>query len=234
MNRDSNIYSVLYASIMVILVAGVLASVSLLLKEKQQANVDAEKMQNILKAAKVECPRENAKTMYAKYIKQTFVVNVSGDRINGVDAFGIKMSKEVKKARKDRQLPVFVFQNEGTTKYVIPVYGGGMWGPIWGFLAFNDDKNEVYGATFDHAGETPGLGAEIATDKFQKEFTGKKIFDSNGKFVSITLIKGGANPANQHGVDGISGGTVTSGKLTETLAKCLGDYEQFLKSQKTE
>lgn len=235
MNRNSNIYSILYASIMVILVAGALAGVSLLLKERQQANIDAEKMQSILKAANISKPRDEARDLYKKYFSETFVVNVKGEKVAGVDAFKVDMSKEVKNAPEKRNLPVFVFHgDDNSKKYVIPVYGGGMWGPIWGFLAIDDDKNTVYGATFDHASETPGLGAEIATDNFQKQFKGEQLFDANGKFESIKLVKGGAAPDNKHGVDAISGGTVTSGKLTETLLKCLGDYKEFFKSEKTE
>lgn len=229
MNRNSNLYSVLYASIMVILVAGVLASVSMLLKNRQQANIDAEKMQSILKAAGIQTSRDDAKDLYDEYFKETFVVNTTGEQVEG-EAFKVNMSKEVKKPEAERKLPVFVFHGKNDeTKYVVPVYGGGMWGPIWGFLAINDDKNTISGATFDHASETPGLGAEIATDKFQKQFSGKSLFDESGAFQSITLVKGGADASNKHGVDAISGGTVTSGKLSETLAKCLGDYEQFLK-----
>lgn len=234
MNRNSNIYSILYASIMVILVAGVLAGVSLLLKERQEANIAAEKMQSILKAANITTTRDQAKELYKKYFKETFVVNVKGEKVEGVNAFDVDMSKEVKNAPEKRNLPIFVYQGEANKKYVVPVYGGGMWGPIWGFLAIDEDKNTVYGATFDHASETPGLGAEIATEQFQKQFKGDQIFDENGKFASIKLVKGGAAPDNKHGVDAISGGTVTSGKLTETLWKCLGDYEQFFKSEKTE
>ncbi|MBS9768950.1 MAG: NADH:ubiquinone reductase (Na(+)-transporting) subunit C [Flavobacteriaceae bacterium] len=230
MDRNSNLYSVLYASVMVILVAGVLAGVSLLLKDKQQANIDAEKMQNILKAAGITTERDGASALYKKYFSETFVVNTQGEKVDGIDAFKVNMSREVKKAPAERTMPVFVFHGENNeVKYVVPVYGGGMWGPIWGFLAINDDKNTIFGATFDHASETPGLGAEIAQSWFQEQFKGKMLFDENGAFQSITLVKGGADANNKHGVDAISGGTVTSGKLTETLAKCLGDYEKFLK-----
>lgn len=236
MNRNSNIYSILYASIMVILVAGVLAGVSLLLKEKQQANIDAEKMQNILRAADVKVERTEAKALYNEMIKQAFIVNVNGEKISDDPqaTFGVDMGKEIKKKAEERQLPVFVFQNKGETKFVIPVAGVGMWDKIWGFIALEKDLNTVAGATFDHASETPGLGAEIATEWFQKQFKGEQIFDEQGVFKSIALVKGGAAPDDKHGVDAISGGTVTSGKLTETLRKCLGDYEKFLKSQKTE
>ncbi|PVX52623.1 Na+-transporting NADH:ubiquinone oxidoreductase subunit C [Balneicella halophila] len=235
MNRNSNIYSILYASIMVILVAGVLAGVSLLLKDRQNANVEAEKMQSILKAANVETTRDEARKLYDEYFSETFVVNNQGEPITGIDAFKVNMSNEIKVQPNERKLPVYVFHGkEEGKKYVVPIYGAGMWGPIWGFLAIDENKSTIYGATFDHASETPGLGAEIATEWFQEQFKGKEIFDENGNFQSITLVKGGADASNKHGVDAVSGGTVTSRGLTETLRKCLGDYEQFLKSEKTE
>lgn len=229
MNRNSNMYSVLYASIMVILVAGVLASVSLLLKEKQQSNIDAEKKQNLLAAAKVSVTRDEAIKLYDKYFAETYVVDTKGDKVAGVDAFGVDMSKEMKKTPESRLLPVFVFKEGDATKYVVPIYGNGMWGPIWGYLSFNEDKNTVYGAIFDHASETPGLGAEITTKHFQEQFGGKKIFDEEGQFKSITLVKGGTDANNLYGVDAVSGGTVTSRGLTQTLKKGLSDYEAFFK-----
>lgn len=232
MNRNSNMYSVLYASIMVILVAGVLASVSLLLKEKQQSNIDAEKKQNLLAAAKVSATRDEAIDLYDKYFAETYVVNVKGEKIAGVDAFSVNMSKEMKKRQDDRQLPVFVFSDGEGVKYVVPVYGSGMWGPIWGYLSFEEDKNTVYGATFDHASETPGLGAEIATKNFQEQFAGKKIFGEDGTFKSIVLVKGGTDANNKYGVDAVSGGTVTSNGLTQTLQRGLVGYKAFFSKEK--
>ncbi len=107
---------------------------------------------------------------------------------------------------------------------MVPVRGKGLWGPIWGYMALESDLNTISGAVFDHKGETPGLGAEINTDWFQEPFTGKTIFDESGKFVSITVVKGGADPSDPHGVDGISGGTITSKGLEEMLADCLAGY----------
>jgi len=135
----------------------------------------------------------------------------------------------VKKDQKDRNYPVFVYEENGERKLVVPVRGKGLWGPIWGYVALGSDLNTIAGAVFDHKGETPGLGAEINTGWFQEPFTGKTIFDENGKFVSIEVVKGGADPADPHGVDAISGGTITSKALEEMLADCMAGYVNHFK-----
>jgi Na+-transporting NADH:ubiquinone oxidoreductase subunit C len=96
------------------------------------------------------------------------------------------------------------------------MYGTGLWGPIWGYVSMNDDMNTIYGATFAHQGETPGLGAEIATPGFQQQFKGKKIFDESGNLLPSRLpIK--RNSSAEHKVDAISGGTITSKGLQKML-----------------
>ena len=105
---------------------------------------------------------------------------------------------------------MFECETESGLKYIFPLYGAGLWGPIWGFVSLDKDMDTIYGAFFDHEGETPGLGAEISTVKFQKEFKGKKLFDDSGKLVSITVKKAGQNAPAEHSVDGVSGGTITS------------------------
>ena len=126
--------------------------------------------------------------------------------------------------------PLFVFEKEGNTYYVIPVRGKGLWGPIWGYLALQGDMNTVYGASFGHKGETPGLGAEIETEIFQQQFVGKKILDESGRFVSVKVIKGGAAPDDVHGVDAVSGGTITSNGVTEMLSRTVSSYIPYFKS----
>ncbi|HRW22050.1 MAG TPA: NADH:ubiquinone reductase (Na(+)-transporting) subunit C, partial [Bacteroidales bacterium] len=116
-------------------------------------------------------------------------------------------------------------------KYIIPLSGKGLWGPIWGYIALNEDMTTVFGATFSHKSETPGLGAEIETDWYQQKFSEKKIFDENGDFVSIKVVKGGAPPDNIHGVDAISGGTITSNGLEDMLFDCLKLYEPYLNNK---
>ena len=131
------------------------------------------------------------------------------------------MQKHILQEKKE-----FVAEKDGDTKYVFPVYGTGLWGAIWGYVALNSDKNTVYGVYFSHASETPGLGAEIATEHFQTLFSGKKAVD-NGQIV-LGVVKNGKveNPECQ--VDGISGGTITSDGVNLMLKNCLSNYKNFL------
>ena len=215
MNRNGNTYTVLYAAIMVILVAAVLASVSMALKPKQVMNTEIEKKQNILASVNIESTAADAEKIYAGKIVTQYVVNVKGEKVEG-DAFNIDLKKERAKAHEDMLLPVFECQTNDGLKYILPLRGTGLWGPIWGFISLNEDMNTIYGANFDHQGETPGLGAEIATPVFQKQFVGKKIFDDAAKLVSILVAKVGQEAPADHKVDGISGGTITS----KGLEKC--------------
>ena len=128
-----------------------------------------------------------------------------------------------------RELPVFVAEVDGSTKYILPIYGAGLWGPIWGYISLDDNKNTVYGTFFDHQGETPGLGAEITTPKFNNQFRNKQIFSGN-TLVGIRVVKGG-NATGVNEVDAISGGTITSQGVQSMLKNYLTNYEPFLKQQ---
>jgi Na+-transporting NADH:ubiquinone oxidoreductase subunit C len=232
MNRNGNTYTVLYAAIMVILVAAILASISMALKPRQVRNSEIEKKQNILASVNIESTVANAEQIYAEKIKNEYVVNVSGEQVEG-DAFNTDLKKERAKADKDMLLPVFECQTEDGLKYVLPLYGAGLWGPIWGFIALNEDLNTIYGANFDHQGETPGLGAEISTDIFEQPFVGKKLFNETGKLVSIIVAKVGQEAPAEHKVDGISGGTITSKGLEKMLFDDFTSYKEFFKKKKS-
>jgi len=231
-NVQSNLYTFVYASIMVILVALGLSLTYIKLKPLQQQNILKEKQQSILKSIGVTCSRDQAPELFKKYIVDSYVVNVEGEKVPGVDAFSVNVAEQVKKPLKERLLPVYVAKKDGKTYYIFPVYGKGLWGPIWGYVALEDDLNTIYGVTFDHKGETPGLGAEIATDWFQAQFKGKKILDENGNFVSIAVVKGGAPEDDPHAVDAISGGTITSKGLEAMLRDCLSAYVNFIKKMR--
>lgn len=233
MNRNGNTYTVLYAAIMVILVAAILASVSMALKNRQVRNVEIEKKQSILASVNIESTAANAEKLYAENIVNQFVVNTKGEKVDG-DAFNIDLKKE--RSKKDHStmlLPVFECKTDAGIKYVIPVRGTGLWGPIWGYVSLNNDMNSIYGAKFDHQGETPGLGAEISTKQFQDQFKGKTLFDTSGKLVSITVAKVGQEAPPEHKVDGISGGTITSKGLQKMLSDDFSYYEEFLKKNKS-
>jgi Na+-transporting NADH:ubiquinone oxidoreductase subunit C len=231
MDRNSNTYTFLYAAIMVILVAAVLASVSMALKPMQKKNVEIEKKQNILASVNIESTAETAEAIYAEKIVNEYVVTVTGDKAEG-DAFTTNLKKERAKDAADMLLPVFEVKTDDGMKYVLPLFGAGLWGPVWGYVSLGDDMNTIYGANFDHEGETPGLGAEISTTGFEEPFKGKKIFDESGKLVSILIAKVGQVAPEEHKVDGISGGTITSKGLENMLKDDFASYEEFLNKKK--
>lgn len=228
----SNRYIIVYSTIMVITVAVSLTFVAVQLKPRQEDNIRIEKMQNILASANINTTVTNAIETYNKFITESLVVSNKGEAINGADAFGIDMAIEIKKPADQQQLPVFIATLDDGKKYCIfPLRGKGLWGPIWGYLSLTGDFNTIYGVTFDHKGETPGLGAEINTDIFEKPWGGKQLFDQNGTFTSVTVAKGGAKPGDIHAVDAISGGTITSKGLEKMVKDCMLSYEVYIKNK---
>ncbi|MBS4012880.1 MAG: NADH:ubiquinone reductase (Na(+)-transporting) subunit C [Bacteroidetes bacterium] len=227
----SNKYIFLYASAMVVIVAVLLSVAATVLTPFQEKNVRIEKMQNILSSMSIESTKKNAEDVFAKHIIESKVVNYLGEAIPG-DAFEIDLLEENRKDISLRRLPLFVATLNSDTLYVIPLHGAGLWGPIWGYVSLKSDLNTIMGANFDHASETPGLGAEISTPVFESQFTGKKLYDNNGVFRSVKTIRGGADVSDNHGVDGISGGTITSNGLSSMLEQGLKVYEPFFKKLK--
>lgn len=171
----------------------------------------------------------------AKYFEsgEQVVVNNKGEVIEGVKAEDIKMEKEEKKAEAERRYPVFIMNNDGKKYYILTVRGNGLWDKIWGWIALESDLNTVAGAAFGHKGETPGLGAEIKDNNgFKKQFTGEKIYNDKGEYVSVAVVKGGTDKSNLHGVDAISGATVTCVGASDMIYKGIKLYEPYLKSIK--
>lgn len=224
MNRDSNVYTIVYASVMVLLVAVVLAFTSQSLRSFQKQNEDNDKRQQILRSINVDAKADAAEAKYNELIKEAFLVNDKGQKVDG-DAF----AADPVKSFAENLYPVFVANIDGKPKYIMALHGAGLWGPLWGYIALNDDKNTVYGADFSHAGETPGLGAEITTKAFSGPFVGKKIF-MNNEFKSIAVVKPGKSAAGQDYVDGISGGTITSQGVDHMISNSLKGYVPFLTS----
>lgn len=255
MNKQGNTYTFIYSIVLVVVVAAILAVVALSLKPLQDENIENEKRQNILSSVNIASTPQNSADLFNKIIKKQFILNYKGEAIEGnafdvnIPVEGKKLQKAIKsspalqKALKDGRLiaetvkddqaladikfPVFVADVDGAIKYILPVYGAGLWGPVWGYLSLNEDKNTVFGVLFDHKGETPGLGAEITQSAFQKQFHDKTVFD-NATLKAITVKKGG-NATGAHEVDAISGGTITSKAVETMIADYLKCYEQFLK-----
>lgn len=233
MKKFSNTYIFIFSLVMVVIVAVLLSFVAMQLGPRQDMNVQNERKQDILrsvgKAQEADMAKDKISYIdeeFKKYITDSYVVDYTGEMVDQ-DAFEVtlKIKEQTSKPVEERLFPVFIFtDNDGSNKYVVPVRGKGLWGPIWGYLSFREDLNTINGAVFDHKGETPGLGSDINSEWFQENFTGKTIFDENGEFVSVTVVKGGADPSDSHGVDAISGGTITSKGLEAMLSDCLSGY----------
>ncbi|MBD0349551.1 MAG: NADH:ubiquinone reductase (Na(+)-transporting) subunit C [Flavisolibacter sp.] len=235
MNQNSSSFTFIFASVMVVVVAVLLSLAAIGLGPYQERNVKVEKMQNILSSIGIKAEAKEAEKLFNQYLKEQVALNKKGEPVSGVAAFDIDLKKELDKEKTgqaDKQLfPLFVFNKDGNTFYVIPMRGKGLWGPIWGYVALDRDMNTIHGASFGHKGETPGLGAEIAEEPFQKQFVGKKILDDSGNFTSVRVIKGGATPEDMHGVDAISGGTITSNGVTEMLHRTFSYYVPYFKTK---
>ncbi len=230
----SNRYIFIYSIIMVVVVAVSLTIVAVQLKPAQENNIRIEKMQNILAAVNMVTTPADAEAIYKKIITSSIVVNSKGDEVQGVDAFTTDLAAELKKEEAARNLPIYIAQLEnGDTCYIFPLRGKGLWGPVWGYIGLKSDYNTIFGVMFDHKGETPGLGAEINTPIFMTPFFGKKIFTDDGKFTSIQIVKGGAKPDDIHGVDAISGGTITSKGVEHMIYDCLSSYQEFIKKRRS-
>ncbi len=235
--KQTNTYTFIYASVMVIIVAAILSFTAEALKPIQQNNIKIEKIQNILSSVGIESTPENAEELFKQYIPEEnrLVIGTDGKLKDGV-AFDIKLKEELAKAPADRALPLYIADVNGEKKIVIQLLGTGLWGPIWGYISLNDDYNTIFGATFDHKGETPGLGADINKPWFQEQFKGKTIFEG-ANFLSITVHKGGKGAAEragntQHGVDAISGGTITSKGLEAMVKTNLENYVNYFNQNK--
>lgn len=218
MNKNSNTYIIIYSTVMVVIVATLLAVAALALKTRQDANILNEKKEAILMS--LSASGEN----YDEFIT-AYVVNSEGQKIESMSSdTALALLFDLPTAFAEGTLPVF---EAADGRIVVPVSGTGLWGPMWGYVALEKNMNTIAGVVLDHAGETPGLGAEIATPKHLALYKGKTLFEGD-EFVGITLRKGGAkDPA--HEVDAISGGTKTSDGVTDMLKKSLGAYLQLFK-----
>ena len=238
MNRNSNTYTVLYAIIMVVVVATLLAVAATSLAQRQASNVLTEKMGAILgsigqaqEAGSADNKDQYIKDEFNKFIKTTLLINEKGEATKVESKVALKTLDMLPKIYEEKtSLPLFVATLPDQTLYVIPITGKGLWGPVWGYVALQNDFNTVYGIKFDHKGETPGLGAEISQPAFSEKFIGKQFFNI-GAFKSITLVKGGAQ--TQFEVDAITGGTLTCNGVNAMLLDCISAYAPYLiKEQK--
>lgn len=241
MNRDSNTYTIVYAAVMVALVAVALALTSQVLKKPQQENMKVDKMEQILRSLNITVSNKaEVATTYRSIIKKELLINIKGevvetfegDKLAANEAFNMNTANQFKLVRNNNALPLplYIAEVDGVTKYVLPMNGGGLWGAIWGYISLDADGNTIFGSDFGHAGETPGLGAEIATPTFAARFVGKHISDATGNVIGIAVVKGGKAVDEREWVDGVSGGTLTSNGVDEMISSSLTCYNEYLKA----
>lgn len=242
-NTSKNSYTILFATIMVVVVGTVLAFTASSLRPKIDENRRFEKQQNILYAMGVNqnvdegsvdfVPANMVEGEFHKYIKEQIVYS-DGKVTDDDQAYLIDLKKEMEaiKEGKPARLPVFIGEKDGKTFYILPMYGKGLWDAIWGYMSLNDQLviQDVY---FDHAGETPGLGANIKQRYFMDDFTGEYIMKGD-QFVGVSVAKGNNDPLNQdkedNQVDALAGATITGNGITAMIKETLHLYEPYLKT----
>ena len=233
MSRDSNLYTFLFVGIMIVGIASILAYTSQTLKPMQDENVKNEKMQNILSTVGINVSREEAEKSYKKYIVEELALKIDGSINENINPFSdLNLAKELKKDYEDQHFPLYVAEINTEKYYIIELRGTGLWDAIWGYISLKSDFNTVNGVSFDHKGETAGLGAEITKDWFKESFKDEKIFNSEGEFVGITVLKGNNDPNNidkdDHEVDAISGSTITGDGVTDMIYERVNNYLPYL------
>ena len=245
-NTDKNSYTILFAVAMVLVVGSLLAFTASSLKPAITENKRMEKQQNILYAMGINenegTSREFVSTdkvgeEFSKYIKTQLVVDEKGNSTEDDEAYLIDVKKEQAKAKNGgtRRLPLFVGEKDGKTFYIAPIRGKGLWDAIWAYVALDKDM-VVQGTFFDHAGETPGLGANINQRFFMDDFTGEHLLSDTGVFKGIAVTKGNNDPKNldkvDHEVDAIAGSTITGDGVSAMLKADLKLYLPYFKNLK--
>ena len=223
-NTNSNVYIIIYSVVMVVIVAVLLAVASQSLSATQKANELNEKQQQIVKA--LVGKTEGVK--YEDVVAKQMILDAEGNVVSEEQGDVFAALNKIKDTFAAKQYPIFI-ANDGCV--VVPMYGAGLWGPIWGYIALKEDMNTVNGIVLAHQGETPGLGAEIATDKHQDMYKTKTIYEGDA-IVGILLKKGGADASNPHEIDAITGGTKTSDGVTNMIKECLNYYKPYFDAQR--
>jgi Na+-transporting NADH:ubiquinone oxidoreductase subunit C len=225
MKTNSNSYTIIYASVIVVIVAFLLAFTNQVLKTRQDTNIQLDTKKQILASLNIRDVKD-VEAQYKANVQSDMLLQADGTLVANSEPFASNYGKEIEKGR----YHVFVCKIKGDTKYVFPLTGVGLWGGIWGYVSLNSDLNTVYGTYFSHQSETPGLGAEIASLKFQNEFNGKQVMKDKNIVLGVEKFGKVTDPIHQ--VDGISGGTITSKGVDAMIQTCLKKYTKFLNYNK--
>ncbi len=215
--------SLIFAITMCIVLGLLLTTAATALQPRQHANIENNRRLNVLMAVNLvshdqRYTHEEISTIYEENI--VFLGATQTGRI-----------VEPGRVEADPVLPLYLYERDGRIQaYIVPIETSGVWGPIQGYLAIEDDGSTIQGFTITQHSETPGLGGEIERRWFQENFEGKQIVDKYGNFVSVRVARGEVDRMvpeedRPHYVDGISGATLTGEKITEGLRRILHQYE---------
>ncbi|NVJ47713.1 MAG: NADH:ubiquinone reductase (Na(+)-transporting) subunit C [Cytophagia bacterium] len=239
--RQSNTYIIVFSLILTVVLGGLLSGVSQVLGPAQKKAVDLDTKKQILgaipaeKAALQSMTPEQILARYSEVISSV-VADYNGNLVTTnekgepIVAENVNIEKNYKKPVDQRVFPVFKYSENGEEAYIVPTFGAGLWDAIWGYVAIAPDLETIIGVSFDHKGETPGLGARITTDEVQARYQGKEMYDAQGEFVSIEMVKGENHSDSELGankVDGMAGATLTANGVNSMLKNYLGYYQSY-------
>ncbi len=238
--QQSNLYIVIFSTILTIVLGGLLALAAVALRPEQKKQEDMFRKKSILSSVMTVEKGSDILQVYQDKIK-SYVVDYEGNEVKELEgkpivAENVPINKEFKKSPEERLYPVFEMTDGsgGVEAYILPIYGNGLWDKIYGYLALDKDCNTIKGVVFDHIGETPGLGARITEKEFQARFKGKTINNDNGQVIGITVLKGeSTNPTDPHQVDGLSGATITAKGVESMILSYMEHYQGFLRKVKS-
>lgn len=242
-NTEKNLYTVVFAALMVIAVGSVLAFVASGLSGKIAENERFEKQQNILYAMGVNenadegsvnfIPTDRVEAEFQNFITEQWVLE-GEQKTENAEAYLIDLKKEIAAAKNGMtpKLPVFIGERDGKKYHIIPMYGKGLWDAIWGFISF-DENLVVQGVYFDHKAETPGLGANIKMRYFMDDFIGESILDGS-QYAGIAVAKGNNDPLNErkddNAVDALAGATITGNGVSSMIRESVNLYRNYLET----
>jgi len=243
--QQSNLYVIVFSAILTIVLGGLLSLANQGLKPMQQRSIELDTKKKILGSVTDLGKKKGDEVLdIYKGTIESSVIDIEGNLIllneNGdsIKAEDVNVAKNFKKPVEERQYPIYVYHAPGNPEaieaYILPVFGKGLWGPIYGFVALDTDLNTIKGVSLDHDKETPGLGARITETALQERYIGKKIFDETGSLVSVSMLKGENNipqALDKHHIDGISGATITANGVNYMLLDYLGNYQKFIEKK---
>ena len=236
-NTDSNGYTLGFLAVMVVIVGGMLAFISSALKPIIDANVELDTRKKVLKSILSLSEEEEKSTLTATFVNDEYENNINAYLVNydgEVVEQTIPTTYDYRKTMKDKTtpieeklFPVYEYQSNGDTTYVIQMLGLGLWDEISGYIAFKGDKETIQGIAFDHKGETPGLGAEMVKNKFREQFYDQSVYNEAGDY-DFQIYKSGKKPVDGKGVDGLAGATITTVGIDDMVKNTVSHYQNYL------